>query len=99
MKIVVKPYIFLRQLMGFKEIIIDLNESTTVDGLLKLLRQNYGLPDQIKAGRQILRLLDRNEPVGLIILIDGRNIKQLQGTATNLHEGAVVALFPPAAGG
>lgn len=99
MKITVKPYIFLQQIMGCKEIIIDLNEGATIKGMLESLSQNYGLPDQIKAGRQILRLLDKSEPVGLIILIDGRNIKQLQGTATKLYEGAVVALFPPAAGG
>jgi molybdopterin converting factor small subunit len=33
------------------------------------------------------------------VLVDGRHVKTKQGTATLLHEGAVVALFPPAAGG
>lgn len=99
MNVVVKPYIFLREIMGSKQITLELHEDTTISGLLQTLRQDYGLPDQFKAGRQTLRFFDENEPVGLIILIDGRNIKQLQGTETKLHEAAVVALFPPAAGG
>ena len=99
MKIVVKPYIFLREIMGTREINLELQNETKISGLLKILREDYGLPDQSKTGRQVLRFFDENEPVGLIILSDGRNIKQLQGPETLLHPGAVISLFPPAAGG
>ncbi|MBW6464012.1 MAG: MoaD/ThiS family protein [Dethiobacteria bacterium] len=99
MDVVVKPYIYLREIMGNKQITLELNIDTTISLLLQILRQDYGLPNQFKAGNQVLRFFDGNEPVGLIILIDGRNIKQLQGTDTILHQNAVVSLFPPAAGG
>lgn len=99
MKVTVRPYLFLRDALGKKEIILDLVEGSTVYDLLEALRREYGLTDRIESGRHILQLLEGGEPVGLIILIDGGNIRQKQGTATKLHDGAVVSLFPPAAGG
>ena len=99
MKIVVKPYLFLREMLGAKELALEVNKKITISDLLKILREEHGLPDHFEAGFQVLRFFDGNEPVGLIILIDGRNIKQLQGTETLLHPGAVISLFPPAAGG
>lgn len=99
MKIVVKAYLFLQQALGLRELALDLQSGASIDDLLHLLREDYGLPDQIKAGRQTLTLFDGNRVVNLTVLIDGQHIKTKQGTATLLHEGAVVALFPPAAGG
>lgn len=99
MKVVVKAYLFLQQALGLRELAIDLQGGATIDHLLHLLREEYGLPDQIKSGRQTLILFDGDRVVNLTVLIDGHHIKTKQGTATLLHEGAVVALFPPAAGG
>jgi sulfur-carrier protein len=99
LKVVVKAYLFLQQALGLRELALDLQEGATVDNLLHLLRDEHGLPDQIKSGRQTLTLFDGNRLVNLTVLIDGHHIKTKQGTATLLHEGAVVALFPPAAGG
>ncbi len=99
LKVVVKAYLFLQQALGLRELALDLQGGETIDDLLRLLREEHGLPDQIKSGRQTLTLFDGDRLVDLSVLIDGRHIKTKQGTATLLHEGAVVALFPPAAGG
>jgi molybdopterin converting factor small subunit len=99
LKIVVKAYLFLQQALGLRELALDLQSGAAIDDLLHLLREEYGLPDQIKSGRQTLTLFEGDRVVDLTVLIDGLHIKTKQGTATLLHEGAVVALFPPAAGG
>lgn len=89
----------MQQALGLRELALDLKSGAAIDDLLHLLREEYGLPDQIKSGRQTLTLFDGDRVVDLTVLIDGHHIKTKQGTATLLHEGAVVALFPPAAGG
>ena len=99
MKIAVKAYLFLQQALGLRELALDLQSGASIDDLLHLLREEYGLPDQIKSNRQTLTQFDGNRVVNLTVLIDGQHIKTKQGTATLLYEGAVVALFPPAAGG
>lgn len=99
MKVTVKPYLFLQEALGVKELELDLPAGTDIYELLKIIRRQYGLPDQIEADYGNITLFEDDQPVALTILIDGRNIKQLQGIATVLDDGSVVALFPPAAGG
>jgi sulfur-carrier protein len=101
MIIVVKPYLFLRDILGFTSREIDLAEEgeKTVWDLLSVLRHCYQLPDRVDLAQGQLVLFAENRPVGLVILINGRNIGKLDGLNTVLKEGDQVTLFPPAAGG
>lgn len=99
MKVTVKPYLFLRRALGFKEIVLPLPAGSTIKDLLQLLRQEYGLPASLEYGRSRLVLFTGERPSGISILLDGRNIRHLQDELTPLYDGAVVTLFPPAAGG
>jgi molybdopterin converting factor small subunit len=99
LKVLVKPYLFLRQILGFKETVLDLPEGTDISHLLQLLRRDYNLPEKVNIAGGQLTLMNGEDPVGLIIMVNGRNLSQLQGMDTVLDEAAVISLFPPAAGG
>ena len=99
MQVIVKPYLFIRQALGEAEILIDLKDGSTVFELLNVLRRDHGLPEAVKVGRQELKLFSGSKLIGLIVLIEGRNIKQLDELKTKLKEGDTITLFPPAAGG
>ncbi len=101
MKVTVKPFLFLRNLLGFQaeDIALPVESENRVEELLSVLRKKYKLPDCLDIPQGHLVLFDGSRPVGLVILINGRNIDQLQGLKTVLQEGDSVALFPPAAGG
>ncbi len=99
MKIVVKPYLFLQEALGKKEIYLDLTEGLNIQGLLQILKTNYALPDKLYTNAGYLTLMDGKELRDMTVLVNGHNIKQLQGTETPLKDGAVVSLFPPVAGG
>jgi len=101
MKVIVKPFLFLRDILGFTDREIELPEEgeKTVGELLTILRRRHQLPDQVDIAQGRLILFENNLPVGLVILINGRNIGKLSGLDTVLNEGDQVTLFPPAAGG
>ncbi len=101
MKVIVKPYLFLRDIFGFtsREIVLPDEGEKTVGELLNILRRKHQLPDQVDIAQGRLILLEENRPVGLVILVNGRNIGKLSGLDTILNEGDHVTLFPPAAGG
>ena len=99
MKVVVRLYLFLRDVLGSKEVALELSEGSSVSELLQIIREQYGLPDRISTGYGNLILIENDQPTGLIVLVGGRNIKKLQGMATVLEDGSVITLFPPAAGG
>ena len=99
MKVVVKPYLFLRQVLGFKEATLDVPEGTDVKQLLQILRREHKMPEKFNTAGGQLTLLEDEKIVGLVVLVNGRNIKQLKGVDTVLDNGNVINLFPPAAGG
>ncbi len=101
MIVIVKPFLFLRDILGFTDREIELPEEKekTVGELLTILRRKHQLPDQVDIAQGRLILFEENRPVGLVILVNGRNIGKLSGLDTILNEGDHVTLFPPAAGG
>jgi len=99
MQVSVKPYLFLKTALGSKELILELPDRSAVSDLLEILRNQYGLQDLIATEYGNIILIENDQPTGLVILVDGRNIKQLQGLNTLLTEGSLITLFPPAAGG
>jgi len=67
--------------------------ASTIDELLKSLLQKYGLPwqEQVFNGA---RLTD-----GVVVMLNGINIHQIQGLATPLSMGDDIAIFPMFDGG
>lgn len=99
MEITVKPYLFIRDMLGNSEFTVKLSPGSTVETLIGMLKNDYGLKDQLNLKHGTLQLFQESKLSGLIILVEGQNIKMLQGLSTVLEPGAVVALFPPTAGG
>ncbi len=99
MKVVVRPYLFLREALKVKEIIIDLPEEAKVRELLQTLCRDHGMPEKLSTAKGYLTLINGKELAGMIVLINGRNIKELQGLDTILDHGVTISLFPPVAGG
>jgi sulfur-carrier protein len=93
MKITVRAYATLREVIGARETALSLPPGETIKGLLENLCGTYpGLRGHLfdDAGR--------TKP-HIIILKNGRNIASLQQLETPIAEDDVLALFPPVAGG
>lgn len=93
MQVIVRTIGPFTERLGFKELIVTLNEGTVQD-LLEQLSQDQGLHfrhtifnDEGKIRRYIK------------LLVNGRGIHALQGLQTPLANGDVIAIFPPVAGG
>jgi len=93
MKITIRAFATLREVIGARETALILLPGETVGGLLENLCGTYpGLRQHLfdSAGR--------TKP-HIIILKNGRNIASLQQLQTPIDEDDVIALFPPVAGG
>ena len=96
MKIRVKSFLTLRQVMGNRPTLEVEVEKTTLLGLLERLSAQYGEnftnmifdPETKELGQHIA------------VLVNGRHYSHLPGRLdTELKEGDDVAIFPPIAGG
>ena len=100
MKVIVKPFMFIRDALGNqREIEVELNSPATISDLLTTLRRDYGLPDEVPVGRGVFKLFDGNEVRNMLVFKNARSIKSLEGMETKLEDGAEIALFPPVIGG
>ncbi len=93
MKMKIKFYANIREMVGGKEIDLALDSNTTVRGVLRQLSDRY--PEL----RQ--KLWDEDEvPRGYVkVLKEGRDIRHLEGLDTALAETDTLSLFPPVGGG
>jgi len=90
--ITVKSFATLREVMD-AQIRMDLPKGATIRSLLAELTGRYeGLDDLVFAAPDTLRDF-------VNILKNGRNVHFLAGLNTQLDDGDLIALFPPAAGG
>ena len=93
MKVTVKFYSYLRDLIGKKTMIeLDLDEGAIISQLLNKLF----LDPQIKEA-----LLDENQELksDITLLKNGREITFLDGIETKLEAGDEISIFPLVAGG
>jgi sulfur-carrier protein len=91
----VQIYGLLRLLLGGREALeLPWQEGDTVGSALEKFQA--ALPVPVSG-----RLIDDAGALhqGTIILVNRRNILHLEGLGTVLHDGDVLALFPPGAGG
>jgi molybdopterin synthase sulfur carrier subunit len=89
----VKLFTILRQLVGEKEIEVDLRVGDTVGSVLTKLVADYPVLGE--------RIFDEDGNLeGFInVFVNGRSIRFLDGLDTSLSEDDVLAIFPPVAGG
>ena len=94
MKVQVKYLTFYRELTGRYTEEVNLPDSTDVNGLIDFLAKRYGEPF-------LKKLFDENGELReyAIILVNGRDIRHLNGLKTKLNNGDKVAFLPPASGG
>jgi MoaD family protein len=92
MKVRVEVYGFLRNLMGWRSIEVELAEDSTVGQLLELL---------IDQRPEVKELIFEGEGLRsyLKVLIDGRDCRFLGGLKAKLRDSSTVSIFPPAGGG
>ena len=79
----------LRELTEERLIPVDIEDDTSLDGLIEHICRLYG---------DVFREKTESIP-GLRILINGREYTQLSGLETAIKEGDTVAFLPPIAGG
>ena len=93
-KVTVKFFTTLREIMGKKEEQIELARPVTVEALLKQLSEAYGndfvdyVFDELGNVRGHLQFL-----------VNGKSVTTLQGFKTKLNDGDQVAVLPPVGGG
>jgi molybdopterin synthase sulfur carrier subunit len=94
LKIEVRFFANLRELAKTKAVVEDIKSGASVGDVIHKICERFG----VKFREQVLGKLGQpNENVK--ILLNGHNIVFLQGAATELRDGDVIAIFPPVGGG
>lgn len=94
-KIKVKPFFHLKEILKDKELTIELPPGSTLLDVIEELTKRFGPPFKEA-------VLDKN--TGKVrsyyrILLGGRDLNQLVDMKTKLCDGDTISLFPPVAGG
>lgn len=94
MKVIVRYFTILREITGKREEEIDAIEDSTIEDILNFLNGKYGkgYEKYVLSGR-------KHKGLKLLFLMNGQNIEQLEGLKTKLHNGSVLTIIPPVAGG
>jgi molybdopterin synthase sulfur carrier subunit len=94
LKIEVRLFANLREFAKTKAAVEDIKSGTSVGDVLVKICERFGTEFR----GQVLD--ERGQPnENIKILLNGHNIVFLQGAATKLKDGDVIAIFPPVGGG
>ncbi|MFW9991368.1 MAG: ubiquitin-like small modifier protein 1 [Candidatus Odinarchaeota archaeon] len=91
-RVTVRVFANFREITNKKIFDVTIKEGTTIRQLLDVICEMYSLRELLFNEKSVL--LPHNQ-----ILINGRNMKFLEGLQTKLADNDEIALFPPAAGG
>jgi molybdopterin synthase sulfur carrier subunit len=93
--VTVRVFATFREILGLKEVELDLPPNTTVFSMIDLLSRDYS-HDKLKG-----QVFDNSGRIRKFvkILVNGRDSYFLNGPSTQLHDGDIVAMFPPVGGG
>ncbi len=94
MEITVHYFTVLRNVTKKRLEKIKVNDGSTLESLLTALIKKYGenFERYMSSGK-------REKRVQVIFLLNGQDVAQFKGLGTQLHDGDVVSLMPPIAGG
>jgi MoaD family protein len=95
LKINIKFFAYLREIVGKKEIELEVDDHLDVENLLKVLSSKFGE----EFSRYIVDDKTGKPRSYLQYLIDGRSASTLHGLKTELHDGSSFAIIPPVGGG
>jgi len=92
-RVTVKFFAYIRESVGTSEVVLDLNDNSKILDLVNILIDKY----------PAIRNLVLNE-IGdlkddLLYLLNGRDIRVMQGLNTKISEDSVFAILPPFSGG
>lgn len=92
LRVMVKSFATIREVFGGRGVLwIELPEGSSIRDLINVLEKNcHPQIDLSKLG---------DENPNIKILVNGREIRYLDGLETRLKDGDVVAFIPPVAGG
>ncbi|WP_309492951.1 ubiquitin-like small modifier protein 1 [Candidatus Hecatella orcuttiae] len=92
-KVNVKFFTTLREMVGKRNEEFTLPPTATVENLLEILCKTYGpsFAEYLFEGGKLRSYLQ--------ILVDGKNVNLLEGLKTRLKNGTSLAILPPAGGG
>lgn len=93
MNVEVRPFGPVREAIGTKSYHCTLESNATVGDLLEQLRSEFD------DARAVLGERDEVDATSVIVTVNKRSIKTLEGGETVLSEGDVVRLSPPIHGG
>jgi MoaD family protein len=86
----------VREIIGAREVEVDLGECTTLWCVLRRLSAQYGEP----LTSALLRDGENGELHPRIrLLVNGRDATGLRGVATTVRTGDVLTIYPPVSGG
>jgi MoaD family protein len=94
MHVTVRYLSVIREITRTREEVIEISDGGTVEDILQTLSRKYGKAFQrmIRSGRDLRGLK-------IIYFIDGKNIENLDGFKTPVHNESELVLIPPVAGG
>jgi molybdopterin synthase sulfur carrier subunit len=95
MKVIVKYFATIREIVGKREDILEMDGKSTVKDLLVYLSRINGE----KFKEYIYKVGTERLNENLQFLVDGRNINTLNGINTKLHDGCKFVIIPPVGGG
>lgn len=91
MRVKVKTFASFREIIGKREIEVELKSNSSVRDLLEELCKHYDLRALLFEGDALQKYIK--------ILVNNEDVVFLQGLETKLKSGDEIALFPPVAGG
>jgi MoaD family protein len=95
LKVHVKYFAALREIVGKREEIVKVDSDTTVETLLLYLSKKYG--DKFK--KYVFKPKTTSPRENLQFLIDGNSITTLNGIGTKLNDDCKFVIIPPVGGG
>lgn len=95
MKVTVKFFTILREIIGKREEQLELAEDSTLNDLLEKLSQKHGS----KVAEYLYKKRTKQAESSLQFLVSGVSVNTLQGIKTKLKNGDIVAIIPPVGGG
>jgi molybdopterin synthase sulfur carrier subunit len=94
MEVTVRYFTVLRKITRKRHENLEMKPNSTVEDMLMILTRKYGesFERYVSSGRG-------KKGLQLVFLLNGRDVRNLDGLKTRLNNGDTVAVMPPIAGG